>query len=150
MKGPKDGDFGAASADSPLMVKAVVVEGDVGEAARKAQALRAAGYTVELCGGPAQDPCPVMGNLPCPLVDRADVLIYDAWVAGGADTGRALVAEVRETYPDLPIVLTSVDQAAPWVETEGPHRVTPLPTRPSAAELVAAVENALSEQGLAV
>ena len=132
------------------MVRAVVVEGDVGERRRKADALRAAGYIVELCGGPELDPCPVMGNIPCPLVDRADVLIYDAWVAGGGEYGRALVAEVRETYPDLPIVLTSVDMASGSVDTEGPHRVTPLPARPSAAELLAAVESALSEQGLAV
>jgi hypothetical protein len=132
------------------MVRAVVVEGDVGEARRKADALRAAGYTVELCGGPEHDPCPVMGNLPCPLVDRADVLIYDAWVGGGGDYSRALVAEVRETYPDLPVVLTSVDPTSSWVETEGPRRVTPLRARPSGAELLAAVETALSDQGLAV
>jgi hypothetical protein len=132
------------------MVRAVVVEGDVGERRRKADALRAAGYSVELCGGPELDPCPVMGNLPCPLVDRADVLVYDAWVAGGGDYGHALVAEVRETYPDLPVVLTSVGPGSNWVKTEGPHRVVPLPARPSAEELVGAVGRALSEQGLAV
>lgn len=132
------------------MVTAVVVNKDPRLAAKHAQALRAAGYTVELCGGPQQEPCPVTGDLPCPLVDRADVLVYDAWVAGGADAGRQLIAELRETYPDLPVVLTSVGQGLDWVETEGPHRVTPLADDPSPAELKAAVESALADQGMAV
>jgi hypothetical protein len=132
------------------MTTAVVVNKDQRQAARHAEALRAAGYVVEMCGGPQQEPCPVMGDLPCPLVDRADVLVYDAWVAGGSELGRRLVAEVRETYPDLPIVLTSVDRSLDWVETEGPHRVTPLVGDPSPAELQAAVEAALADQGMAV
>jgi len=96
------------------------------------------------------EPCPVIGDLPCPLVDRADVLIYDAWVAGGSDAGRRLIADLRETYPDLPVVLTSVDGSLGWVETDGPHRVTPLAGDPSADELAAAVEAALADQGMAV
>jgi DNA-binding NtrC family response regulator len=88
--------------------------------------------------------------MPCPLVDRADVLVYDAWVAGGSDAGRQLIAEVRETYPDLPVVLTSVDASLDWVAEEGPHRVTPLRGDPSAEELQAAVEAALADQGMAV
>jgi len=112
--------------------------------------LRAVGYEVELCGGPQQDPCPVLKSLPCPLVDRADVLIYDAWVAGSGDGGRQLIAELRETYADLPVVLTSVDQSLTWVESEGPHRVTPLIGEPTREELQAAVETALADQGMAI
>jgi DNA-binding NtrC family response regulator len=132
------------------MVRAVVVNRDPQVAASHADALRAAGYVVETCGGPQQDPCPVMGSMPCPLVDRADVLVYDAWVAGGSEAGRQLVAEVRETYPDLPIVLTAVDPSLDWVETEGPHRVTPLAGDPTPDQLQAAVETALADQGMAV
>jgi hypothetical protein len=132
------------------MSTAVVVNSDPRRAATQADALRAAGYAVETCGGPQQDPCPVLGNLPCPLVDRADVLVYDAWVAGSGDGGRRLVAELRDTYPDLPIVLTSVDRSLGWVETEGPHRVTPLVGEPSPEVLQAAVESALADQGMAV
>jgi DNA-binding NtrC family response regulator len=132
------------------MTRAVVVSQDPEVATKRAAALRAAGFVVETCGGPQQEPCPVLGSLPCPLVDRADVLIYDAWVAGSSEAGRQLVAEVRETYPDLPVVLTSVDARLDWVETEGPSRVTPLPGDPSAEQLLAAVEAALSDQGMAV
>ena len=132
------------------MSTVVVVNRDPHVAARHAQALRAAGHVVELCGGPQMEPCPVIGDLPCPLVDRADVLIYDAWVAGGSDAGCRLIADLRETYPDLPVVLTSVDGSLGWVETDGPHRVTPLAGDPSADELAAAVEAALADQGMAV
>lgn len=132
------------------MVRAVVVHGDLQQAEQQAEGLREAGYEVELCGGPRQDPCPVLAGLPCPLADRADVLIYDAWVVGGGAAARGLVAEVRDTYPDLPIVLTSVDTALDWVDTEGPHRVTPLKGHPSPAELRNAVETALTDQGMAV
>jgi DNA-binding response OmpR family regulator len=132
------------------MVRAVVVNKDPRLAEQHAQALRDAGYQVELCGGPQQEPCPVLGGLPCPLADRADVLVYDAWAVGGVIPARRLVAEVRETYPDLPIVLTSVDESLDWVETEGPHRVTPLEGDPSPTELQAAVQAALADQGMAV
>ena len=132
------------------MTRAVVVDRDPRRAARHAATLRAAGYIVETCGGPQQDPCPVLESLPCPLVDRADVLVYDAWVAGGSDAGRTLIAEVRDTYADLPVVLTSVDGSLDWVETEGPHRVTPLVGEPTPEELTTAVEMALGDQGMAV
>ena len=132
------------------MVRAVVVNRDPQVGELQADALRGVGYEVELCGGPQQDPCPVLGGLPCPLADRADILIYDAWVVGGGAAARSLVAEVRETYPDLPIVLTSVDTALDWIDTDGPHRVTPLKGHPSAAELREAVDAALSDQGMAV
>src|SRR5450759_1214818 len=68
--------------------RAALVSRDPATASRQAEVLRAAGYDVETCGGPQHEPCPVLGGLPCPMVDRADVLIYDAWVAGSADAGR--------------------------------------------------------------
>ena len=132
------------------MTKVVVVSWDAWLVARYGDALRGAGYAVEVCGGPRQEPCPVLGSLPCPLVDRADVLVYDAWAAGDSEAGRRLVGEVRETYPDLPVVLTSVDPRLDWVATEGPSRVTPLAADASPADLLAAVEAALADQGMAV
>src|SRR3970040_258947 len=86
----------------------------VGRSARSqgppvARHARGAGYETETCGGPQAEPCPVIEDLPCPLVDRADVLVYDAWVAGGSEAGHRLVSELREIYADLPVVLTSVD-----------------------------------------
>lgn len=132
------------------MTRAVVVSWDAWLAGRDAETLRGAGYVVETCGGPRQEPCPVLGSLPCPLVDSADVLVYDAWAAGDSDAARRLISEVRETYPDLPVVLTSVDPRLDWVATEGPTRVTPVAANATPADLLAAVEAALADQGMAV
>ncbi len=136
------------------MNTAVVVNTDPEVAVRQARALREAGYAVEMCAGPDHlhglRSCPLFGDLPCPLVDRADVLIYDAFVMSAPDATRQLIADVRDTYPDLPIVLTSVDERLDWVETEGPHRVTPLPANPTSKQLRAAVEAARADQGMAV
>ncbi len=60
------------------------------------------------------------------------------------------MAELRETYPDLPVVLTVVDDSLDWVETDGPSRVTPLIGEPSSEALQAAVEAAIADQGMAV
>jgi hypothetical protein len=132
------------------MVKAVVVNRDQELADRQADILRGAGYEVEMCDGPERLNCPVLTGLPCPVVDRADVLVYDAWIAGSSDGGKQLIAELRDTYADLPIVLTSVDRSLDWVETEGPHRVTPLVGEASEEAILMAVSIALADQGMAV
>ncbi len=132
------------------MTRVLVVQRDLAVAERMAATLRGAGYQIEQCGGPGRVPCPVVADMPCPIVDGADVLVYDAWVGGDAVDGQRLVSELREVYVDLPVVLTSVDASVTWAEREGPHRVIPLGSRPSDAELLQAVEAALGEQGMAV
>lgn len=132
------------------MTRVVVVNRDSAVAELEAGMLRAAGYEVEVCAGPTGDPCPVLRTLPCPLVDRADVLVYDAYAAGDASAGRQLIRDVRETYADLPVVLTSVDERIDWVELDGPGRVTPVAGIPTQHLLVAAIESALEDQGMAV
>ncbi len=132
------------------MVSAVVVNKSFAKAEHHAAVLRASGYLVELCGGPDHDDCPVLAGLPCRLADGADILIYDALVMADNDAVRQLVADVRDVYPDLPIVLTSAGPDLAWVETEGPLRVFPLAGEPSSDELRAAVEAALPDQGMAV
>ena len=132
------------------MTRVLVVQADRAAAEAMAASLRGAGYETELCGGPEREPCPVIGDMPCPLVDRADILVYDAWVAGDAVAGHELVSALREVYVDLPVVLTSVDQSVTWVEADGPHRVVPLGSQPSDTELIEAIEVALGDQGMAV
>ena len=132
------------------MTRVLVVQRDPAVAEQMIASLTEAGYEIETCGGPEQEACPVIADLPCPLVDRADVLVYDAWVAGDAMSGHHLVSELREVYVDLPLVLTSVDPTVEWAEREGPHRVIPLGSQPTGSELLGAVEAALGEQGMAV
>ena len=132
------------------MTRVLVVQRDPAVAEQMAASLRGAGYETELCGGPEREPCPLVADLPCPLVDRADVLVYDAWVAGDANGGHQLVSALREVYVDISVVLTSVDQSVAWAHREGPNRVIPLGSRPTDTELIEAVEVALSDQGMAV
>ncbi len=132
------------------MTRVLVVNRDQAVSDRVGSILARAGYEVEHCDGPTADPCPVLDGLPCPLADSADVLVYDAWIGGDADRSHQLVAEVRELYADLPVVLTSVDPSVSWVEIEGAGRVIPLGPSFDEGTLVAAVEQALTEQGMAV
>lgn len=132
------------------MTRVIVVDRDPAAAARRAAALQSAGYQVDQCGGPETEPCVILGDQPCPLADRADVLVYDAWAGGDREGSRQLIAHLRDVYVDLPIVLTSVDDTVDWVKTEGPTRVTPLRGEPTVEVLAAAIETALGEQGMAV
>lgn len=132
------------------MTRVIVVDRDPAAAARRAAELQAAGYEVEQCGGPESQPCAILGDLPCPLADRADILVYDAWAGGDREGSRQLIAHLRDVYVDLPIVLTNVDERVDWVETEGPWRVTPVRGTPTTEALAAAIETALGEQGMAV
>jgi DNA-binding NtrC family response regulator len=131
------------------MTRVLVVQRDPAVAEGMAAKLRTAGYETELCGGPDHEPCPLIHDMPCPLVDRADVLVYDAWVAGDAVGGEQLVSQLRDAYADLPVVLTSVDATVDWAEREGRHRVFPLGSEPTGTELVETIEVALRDQGMA-
>lgn len=132
------------------MTTVLVAQRDPAAAASMADVLRAAGYAVVSCAGPELEHCPLLEGSPCATVDRADVLVYDAWIAGDADGGRRLVSELRDVYVDLPVILTSADASTDWVHTDGPDRVVPLAGQPDASTLLAAVETALADQGLAV
>ncbi len=132
------------------MTRVIVVDRDPAAAAQRAAELQSAGYEVDQCGGPETAPCAILGDQPCPLADRADVLVYDAWAGGDREGSRRLIAHLRDVYVDLPIVLTNVDERVDWIETEGPSRVTPVPGSPTPEVLAAAIETALGEQGMAV
>ncbi len=131
------------------MTRVIVVHPELAVAREEAAPLRQAGYDVALCAGPTSLPCPVLDDQACPLTDGADVLVYDA-LAAGAHGGPRLVAQLREVYADLPVVLTVSGDVPSWVETDGPYRVTPVVRPFTGAELVTAVEAALADQGMAV
>jgi hypothetical protein len=114
----------------------------------RAAALEHAGYEVETCPGPADAACPILADQPCPLLDRADVLIYDA-ALGSAGEMQFLVAHLRDAYADLPLVVIGPD-AESWTELAGPRRVWRVPQVGTVGQLAAVVEEALTEQGMAV
>ena len=101
------------------------------------------------CGGPTRNRCPVIAGQPCDLAERADVLVYDAWASGDAEGARVLIENIREIYPDTPVVLTSPGLALSWEETSGPHAVTVLVGQPTGARLDEAIQAALAPAPLA-
>jgi hypothetical protein len=115
----------------------------------RAAALEHAGYEVEICGGPAHAGCPVIDDQACPLLDGADALIYDA-ALGSTGEMRLLVEHLRDMYADLPLVLIGAADASEWARVEGDQHVWHVPQVGTVAELVAVVEEALTEQGMAV
>jgi DNA-binding NtrC family response regulator len=125
------------------MTRVLVVHHDVDVADIEVDELRRAGYDVQQCAGPiGGNPCPVMCGAACWQVDWADVLVYDVWASG--DGRSALIDDLRDLYPDKPVVLTSGGLMLDWVQTEGPHEVTPaLGPSLDRPGLAAAVEAAL-------
>jgi DNA-binding NtrC family response regulator len=124
------------------MTRVLVVHHDVDIADIEVEELRRARYEVQQCAGPiGGNPCPVLCGLGCWQVDWADVLVYDVWASG--DGRSALIDELRNLYPDKPVVLTSGGMMLDWVRTDGPHQVTPAPGPPGQSSLAAAIESAV-------
>lgn len=127
------------------MTRVLVVHHDIDITDVEVDTLRRAGYEVDQCAGPigALNPCPVLNGRPCWQVERADVVVYDLWATG--DGRSELIEDLRDVHPDKPVVLTSPGLMLNWVESDGPHGVTPGPGASfSANGLAAAVETALA------
>lgn len=115
----------------------------------RASALEHAGYEVETCAGPMNSDCPVLDDQACPLVDRADALVYDAALGSDQEVG-FLAAHLRDTYTDLPLIMIGADDDARLAELVGTRRVWRVPAVGTVGELAAVIEKALTEQGMAV
>lgn len=126
------------------MTRVLVVHHDIDMADQEVDALRRAGYEVQQCTGPMVHACPVMRGEPCDSAERADVLLYDVWATGESDGGRRLIGNLRELYPDIPVVLTAPGLELDWVEEEGAHAVTPLVGPIDQAHLAEAIERAVA------
>lgn len=123
------------------MARVLVVHHDVDVADIEVDQLRRQGFEVMQCAGPiGGNSCPVLRGERCWQVDWADVLVYDVWATG--DGRSALIEDLRDLYPDKPVVLTSAGLMLDWVQTKGPHGVTPAPGTPTASRLADAVETA--------
>lgn len=139
-----------ASRDSLLrMTRLLVVHPNPIVVWDRAAALEHEGYEVESCPGPSLTDCPVLEDQACPLLDKVDALIYDA-ALGTAQDMRYLVGHLRDEYADLPLIVIGADDSTSWAEFEGPRRVWRVPAVSTVAALAAVVEDALSEQGMAV
>jgi hypothetical protein len=127
------------------MTRVLVVHHDLDLAGQEVDSLRRFGYEVVECGGPTRNRCPVIAGRPCDLAERADVLVYDAWASGDAEGARVLIENIREIYPDTPVVLTSPGPQLSWEKDTGPHAVIALLGQPTGARLHAVIQTALGD-----
>jgi len=74
-------------------------------------AFRNTGFEVMVCEGPSVDAheCPVVRGEPCPLMAEADVVLFD--LDSDPLTRSQVLAAMRATRPDLPIVVRSASSA---------------------------------------
>ena len=125
------------------MRRVLVVNHDTDLADEEVDGLRRRGYDVRLCLGPIGAHCPILSGLPCDLAEWAEVMVYDAWATGEPDGAAALISGLRDLHPSVPIVLSAPGIEPDWIETAGPHRITPLVGSPTGDRLAAAIEAAL-------
>ena len=127
------------------MTRVLLVHHDIDLADQEADSLRRHGYAVEQCMGPIGARCPILSGQTCSLAERADVLVYDAWVTGEPEGAQRLIEGMREIHPEVPIVLCSTSFEPSWTETAGRHRITPLVGAPTGDRLAAAIQEALEK-----
>jgi hypothetical protein len=125
------------------MTRVLIVNHDLDMSDIEADTLRRAGYEVDQCRGPiGGDACPVLNGQTCWQVERAEVLVYDAWASG---TGTSdLTDSLRDLHPDRPLVVTTPGPMLDWEVVTGRHGVTPVPWVASGADVVDAIEAALT------
>ena len=122
------------------MTRVLVVNHDTDLADEEVHSLRRRGFEVRECLGPIGARCPILRGQPCELAGWADVMVYDAWATGEPDGAKGLIEGLRAHHPDVPVVLSAPGIEPDWIETAGPHRITPLVGAPTGPRLAAAVE----------
>jgi hypothetical protein len=70
------------------------------------------GYRVAVCEGPGDAPgtCRLLNDNACPLAEDADVIFNGLGL--GAEEHRRILAELRATYPDTPVVVETTEPDA--------------------------------------
>jgi hypothetical protein len=95
----------AAEEEGSAMTRVLVVHHDPDQADIEVDRLRRAGDEVQQCAGPLANTCPLLHGAPCPQVEWAETLVYDAWISG--DGEQELIEQLRALHPDKPITLMS-------------------------------------------
>lgn len=129
------------------MTRALVVHHLPAVGSDEVVALRTLGYLVEQCRGPAACDCPVVHGRSCPLVERADVLVYDVVGLRLERDGRELGAELRALYADKPLVVVAGGAEPGALEAIEPSDgVVWLRGVPEAERLSLGIEEALGDR----
>jgi CheY-like chemotaxis protein len=126
----------------------LLVESDASERERLGDALEQAGYRVIECPGPTFPEHTCIGGRDgyCPLVERADVVVLDVWLAG--DEVGTTSDELLELYAARGRTVVAIGGGG-WLRgPSAPGHVVHLEARPESRDLVAAVRDAPEVEGL--
>ena len=127
----------------------LLVESDAERRERLGQGLQAAGYEVIECPGPTSPDYTCIGSREgyCPLLEEADVVVLDPWLAGdevgaGASSDQLLGLYVASGRP-----VVTLGRAGGWVNPQVGGHVVYLDEHADGREVVAAVERAPDVDG---
>jgi hypothetical protein len=125
----------------------LLVESDDGERERLGRALEQAGYQVIACPGPTAPDYVCIGGREgyCPLLERADVVVLDPWLAGDELGVGTTPDELFALYAGSGRTVVAID-AAPLNPGAGGSMIR-LDRHPGAEAVVAAVRVAAEADG---
>jgi hypothetical protein len=126
----------------------LLVESNGSERERLGEALEAAGYEVIACPGPIAPDYTCIGGREgyCPLVERADVVVLDPWLAGDEVGVGTTSGELLERYSGRGRTVVTIG-AGGSLDPVARGRVIAVEQRPSAGDVVAAVRDAPEVEG---
>jgi hypothetical protein len=126
----------------------LLVEANDGERERLGDALEHAGYQVMACPGPTTPDYTCIGGWEgyCPLLERADVVVLDTWLASDEIGVGTTSDELLELYAGSGRTVVAIGPGGSLSPYAGGHVVC-LDQRPEASEVLAAVRVAPEVDG---
>jgi hypothetical protein len=126
----------------------LLVEADEGERERLGESLEDAGYEVIVCPGPTAPDYTCIGGWEgyCPLLERADVVVLDTWLAGdevGVGTSSSELLQIYTGSGRTVVAIGSGGTLSPFAGGS----VICLRDHPDAGEVLAAVRSAPDVEG---
>lgn len=127
----------------------LLVEQNDDERERLGKALEGAGYQVMVCPGPMAPDYTCIGGREgyCPLLERADVVVFDPWLVGDELGVGTSSDELLELYASSGRTVVVLGSSGGWLDPFAGGHVVYLDERPDAGEVVAAVKGAPDVEG---
>jgi len=125
----------------------LLVESEEGERERLGKSLEAAGYQVIACPGPTAPDYTCIGGREgyCPLLERADVVVLDPWLAGDEIGVGTSSDDLLALYADSGRTVVAID--AVRLDPVARGNIIRLDRHPEAQAVVAAVRIAAEADG---
>jgi hypothetical protein len=127
----------------------LLVESDGRERERLGKALEDAGYQVIACPGPIAPDYRCIGGREgyCPLLEHADVVVLDPWLAGDEFGVGTSSDELLELYAGSGRTVFVLGSSAGWLDPYTAGHVVNLNEHPDTRAIVSAVRTAPDAEG---